>query len=314
MSAMNRRVGANDVDGVSEHLEPIRAFLSERFARVRDVEELQRGGWSSAYSFRSGRHELILRVGYHAEDFAKERYASTWHAAGVPVPDVLDLGEAFDGYYIVSRRHEGQKLADLDPSRVPRVLGHLFEVLEALRRIELPGQGYGIWTTPDADAPGRTWGEHLRGVEGRDESRLVGWREKLAARGCAALDALTLDVPETRRLVHADLLLNHLVGSNDEVTAVFDWGNAMAGDPLFDIAWIVYCIPWFPAIDRRHVLGLARRHFPGDDVDRLLPLYELHIGVASLQYQAFADDLLALEISTSSIARLLRGLEGHGSP
>ena len=308
---------------MSQHLEPIRVVLAERFEHVRDVEELQPGGWSRAYSFRSGQHGLILRVGHHAEDFNKERYAATWRVPGVPVPAVLDLGEAFDGFYIVSRRHEGQKLADLDPSRVPRVIERLFEVLVAIRLIRLPGRGFGVWTTPACDASATTWGEHLRGVGSRDETRLVGWRRKLAAhpranhafeQGCAALEELTIDLPETRGLVHADLLLNHLVDENDRVTAVFDWGNALAGDPLYDIAWILYCIPWFPAIDRRHVLALARRHFPDDDVDRLLPLYELHIGVASLQYQAFAEDLASLGTSTASISRLLLDIERPRNP
>ena len=315
-------MSAGGID-LSQHLEPIRAFLSERFELVSDVEELQPGGWSSAYSFRSGQHDLILRVGDHAEDFNKERYASTWHVAGVPVPEVLDLGEAFNGFYIVSQRHEGQKLADLDPSRVPRAIESLFEVVVAMRQIRLPGRGFGIWRTPDCNAPATTWGEHLRSVGSRDESRLVGWRRKLAAhpransafqQGCAVVEELTTDLPDTRGLVHADLLLNHLVDGDDGVTAVFDWGNALAGDPLYDIAWILYCIPWFQAIDRRHVLALARRHFPNDDVDRLLPLYELHIGVASLQYQAFAEELASLETSTASISTLLLDIDGRRSP
>jgi hygromycin-B 4-O-kinase len=308
---------------VSQHLEPVRAFLSEHFELVSDVQELQRGGWSSAYSFRSGQHDLILRVGHHAEDFGKDRHASTWHAAGVPVPEVLDLGEAFGGFYIVSQRHEGQKLADLDPRRVPRAIESLFEVLVAMRQIRLPGHGFGIWTTPDCNAPATTWAEHLRGVGSRDETRLVGWRRKLAAhpranrafqQGCAAMEELTTELPDTRTLVHADLLLNHLVDGNDRVTAVFDWGNALAGDPLYDIAWILYCIPWFPTVDRRHVRALARRHFPDDDIDRLLRLYELHIGVASLQYQAFAEELASLETSTASISTLLLDIDGRRSP
>ena len=58
-----------------------------------------------------------------------------------------------------------------------------------------------------------------------------------------------------------------------------------------------------------HVLNLARRRFPDDDVDRLLPLYELHIAVASLQYMAFADDVAGLESTPDRIARLLSTVE-----
>jgi hypothetical protein len=44
-------------------LDNVRAFLADYFGVVDDVKTLQRGGWSSAFSFRSDRRELILRLG-----------------------------------------------------------------------------------------------------------------------------------------------------------------------------------------------------------------------------------------------------------
>ncbi len=64
-----------------------------------------------------------------------------------------------------------------------------------------------------------------------------------------------------KKLGPADLLLNHFVNDTDGIEIVFDWGNALAGDPLYDIACIPFCIPWFPTIDRQHVLEFARIHF-----------------------------------------------------
>jgi hygromycin-B 4-O-kinase len=295
-------------------VDQIALFLADRYGYVDDVVVLQAGAWSSAYAFVADGRELVVRIGPHRADFDKERIAATWCEPGLPVPDVLDVGDAFDAHYIVSERRHGTKLADLPSSRVPAAMGHLFEVLAAMRRVDLPGIGYGIWQAPDTSAPASTWAEYLCGVSERDEQRLVDWRRKLSLHprandafrwGCSTLEANAHDLPTVRMLVHADLLLNHLVGPGDEITAVFDWGNAMAGDPLYDIAWIVYCIPWFPAIDRRQVLDLARRHFPDDDLDRLLPLYEMHIAVASLQYMAFADDLDGLAKTPGWIERLV---------
>lgn len=300
-------------------VEQTRQFLAERFGPVEGVTILQGGSWSSAYSFLAGTRELVLRVGHHREDFEKELIAATWGEPALPVPDVLELGEAFDCHYVVSQRHHGTKLADLEPSRVPAAIEGLFEVLASIRRVVLPGHGFGIWHGPgDVDAPASTWSEYLCRVADRDENRLVDWRYKLSLHprastafrlGCSTLQAKAGDLPAIRGLVHADLLLNHLVGSDNSITAVFDWGNALAGDPLYDIAWIVYCIPWFPAIDRQQVLDLTRQHFPDDDVDRLLALYELHIAVASLQYMAFAEDLPGLESTADRIAQLLFGEE-----
>jgi hygromycin-B 4-O-kinase len=108
--------------------------------------------------------------------------------------------------------------------------------------------------------------------------------------------------------VHADLLLNHLVADDDSIATVFDWGNAMAGDPLYDIAWILCCLPWFPTIERRQVVGLAHRHFPSGDVDRLLPLYELHVNVAAMQYLAYADEDTGLQTAAEQVDTILSTL------
>ena len=295
-------------------VDQIGRFLAERFGPVEDVATLQGGSWSSAYSFVMGTRRLVLRLGHHREDFEKEQIAATWNGPRLPVPNVLDVGDAFDCHFIVSQHHLGTKLADLEPSRVPEAIEGLFAVLASIRQVVLPGHGFGIWHAPHLDAPASTWSEYLCGVTDRDESRLVDWRYKLSLQprantafrlGCSAFQARAGDLPETRGLVHADLLLNHLVGPNNSITAVFDWGNSLAGDPLYDIAWIAYCIPWFPAIDRQQVLDLTRQHFPDDDLDRLLALYELHIAVASLQYMAFADDLAGMENTAARIAQML---------
>lgn len=297
----------------------IGAFLVERFGLVADVSVLQGGAWSSAYSFLSGERELILRLGRHREDFDKELTAATWHLHDLPVPDILEVGEAFDRHYIVSQLHHGTKLADLHASRVPAVIESLFGVLAAMRRVVLCGAGFGIWHAPDGNAPAATWSDYICGLADRDESRLVDWRHKLSVQprasnafrlGCSTLHANGARLPTRRELVHADLLLNHLVGPDNQITAVFDWGNALAGDPLYDVAWITYCIPWFPAIDRQQVLDLTRRHFPHDDIDTLLPLYELHIAVASLQYLAFAEDLTALASTADRVAQLVAASVG----
>lgn len=292
----------------------IGAFLTSRYGPIDDLMALEAGGWSSAYALRAGGRELILRLGRHREDFEKERVAATWQAHGIPIPEVLDLGEAFDGFFVISQRHHGTKLADLDATRTRQAIESLIDVLVAMRAVELPGTGFGIWLAPGCDAPARSWASYVCGVGDRDETRLVGWRGKLAAhriassafhRGVEALQSSTVEVPTARGLVHADLLLNVLVDDDDRISAVFDWGNSMAGDPLFDVAWIAYCVPWFPAIDREHVLDLARRRFPDDDIDGLIGLYELHIAVGELQYQSFNENTAGMSAAAGRIDRLV---------
>jgi hygromycin-B 4-O-kinase len=292
--------------------------LGHRFSSPTELEPLKNGAWSSAFSFRSGSDELVVRFGAHREDFEKEVIASTWRI-GLPIPEIVEIGDAFDASYIVSRRHHGQHLSDIDTARVPAVMANLLEVLATIRTIDLPGAGYGIWLAPRCDAPFASWKSYLLSVRERDETRLLNWRAKLAAypdaeatfhRGCDALESLLRDVANPRQVIHADLLLNHLIAPDNSISAVFDWGNAMAGDPLYDIAWITSCIPWFPAIDRDHVLSVARSVFGSAFDEELLKVYEFHVQLAETPYLAFADEGAQLLTTADSLAAKLAELGG----
>jgi len=292
-------------------------FLRPRFSEIDGVELLQGGEWSVAFGFSNGDQPLVARFGRHREDFEKEFVAGSWQLAGLPCPRVLDVGDAFDGSFVVSERHFGSKLADLPAGRVRLAMASLIEVLAVVRTVELSGSGFGIWLAPSCDAPAPSWFEYLVGIRERDEQRLVNWRVSLAARpavealfhrACDRLEALAIAAPYERRVVHADLLLNHLVGADNEITAVFDWGNSLAGDPLYDIAWIVFCASWFPTIDRAEVLRLAKRRFDVPGFHELIAVYELHIGVGSLQYLSFANDDEGLKIVSRQLEAILEAL------
>jgi hygromycin-B 4-O-kinase len=293
-------------------------FLEQQFARVHSVELMQGGQWSAAFAFSSGEQPFVVRFGRYREDFDKERVAAGWEVPGLPCPRVLEIGDAFDGSFVVSERHFGTKLADLPSHRVSRAVASLVDVLAAMRTVDLDGSGFGIWLAPSCNAPAPSWSDYLVSLQERDEQRLVNWRAALAARpevellfhrACDRLERLVVAVPNERCLVHSDLLLNHLVGENDEITAVFDWGNALAGDPLYDIAWIAFCVPWFPAIPRAELLRSAKLRFDVAGFDELIAAYELRIGAGALQYLAYASDDDGLRTVSMRLESLL---SAHG--
>lgn len=93
-------------------------------------------------------------------------------------------------------------------------------------------------------------------------------------------------MPDERQLIHEDLLNRNVLVNGNEITAVFDWGNAMYGDALYDTAWLLYWWPWYPQwseIDIRAALDLS------DDVDDRLFAYQLHIGLDHLAYTAATE-------------------------
>jgi hygromycin-B 4-O-kinase len=272
-------------------------FLADRFPNVSDVVQLHGGEWSRAFAFRSEDRELVARFGRYREDYEKDRIAADWATPGLPIPAVVEIGDAFGGVYAVSHRRHGEKIYDLAFDRRDAVVHELFDLLTAIHQIELPGSGFGMWDAPHCDAPHSSWPDYLVSVGDRGEDRLRHWRQRLAEhpnartvfdRGLRALGQLAPACPNIRRVVHNDLLLNVLVSADNEISAVFDWGNSLAGDPLYDVAMLYFSAHVHARIDPAQIMRVARDRIDEPDFDARVACYELHISLDAMQYLAYA--------------------------
>jgi hygromycin-B 4-O-kinase len=289
----------------------VEAFLATRFGgNAADVAPLGTGVWSKAFAFRRAGHDYVIRFGAHQEDFFKDRLAARYASPALPIPRVVELGEAFGGYYAISERVFGTYIDDVDETQMRALLPSLFAALDAARLADLSGTtGYGAWDA-DGTAPYPSWRAALVDVANdRPIDRIHGWRERLAASPVGVgpfeeayghLLALTDHVPAERHLIHSDLLHYNVLVEADRITGVLDWGCGMYGDFLYDLAWLCFWQPWYPAWQRIDFRGEATRHYAAIGLDvphfeERLRCCQLHIGLAGQAYQAYAGDWTDLQ-------------------
>lgn len=293
---------------------------------VEDLEELPGGFWSSAWAYRADGHDLVLRLGTVPEGFAADVDAQRHRRPGLPIPRVLAVGEAFDGFsYAVSERARGRFLETVGPDEADVVGPTIASLLAALRSVpedERAGDG----RTAGVGAAEDGWRAWLRaGLVDDPSSRVGGWRRTLAAdpstealfRACEArIDDLLDACPERRDLIHSDLLHRNVLVNQDasEVTAVFSWKCATRGDFLYDVAWCTFWSAWYPGIAAadvgRRVLDAAD---PGDQafVDAAVRhhCYELQIGASHLGWYVWTDDRAELSRCADRLGQILeRGI------
>jgi len=300
--------------------EAFRFVASYYGRRAADVSVLGAGEWSRAYAFVLDGREAVIRFGHHVEDFRKDQVMAAHSSASLPVPSVLEIGAAGDGYFAVSERAHGDPLDDLDGPGMRAVLPGLLAALDALRDTAVPGtRGYGIWT-PDGTGPAPSWAQALLAIS-EETPRVPGWRAALAAspvgmrpfdQGYAQLQELAPGLPDERHVIHGDLVNHNVLVQGSEVTAVLDWGNALYGDWLYDAAWLIYWWPWFPQWHDIDITAELERHWaeqgglpPG--LHHRLRAYLLHIGLDAMAYNAYCgpdrrDDLVR---TASQIAGLI---------
>jgi hygromycin-B 4-O-kinase len=291
--------------------EDVNAFLVGRFGcDVSEVSTLGQGAWSRAYSFRRGGAEYIVRFSALDEDFHKDRIAAVYNSPNLPIPVVVEIGETGDGFFAISERATGGFLDDLDGGEMRRMLPSLFAALDAARRVDLSSStGYGIWGA-NGNATHATWRAALLAIaEDRPGERTYGWQERLRSsptgsgpfnEALSRLDALILDDAPDRHLIHSDLLNFNVLVEYARISAVIDWGCAMYGDFLYDLAWFEFWSPWYPAWRGINFRQEAARHYAA--IGLIVPRFEerlnccqIHIGLAAQAYNAFMERWDALE-------------------
>ena len=292
----------------------VSTFLTERFGEVQNFARLRFGEWSAAYAFTTSEEDLVVRLGAYREDYEKDRLASGWAGVDLPIPNVCEIGEALGGFYAISTRMRGVALDDLPPADLRGALPSLFGALGAVGRAELAGSGYGVWSAPGFDAPHPTWADFLTAVPSRRDERVEGWhvglaRESGAARvfdrATRAIEALAPRCGARRNLVHGDLLAGNVLVLNRAIAGVLDWGNALAGDPLYDFAWLVFWSPWHPGLDRELLVEEARRSWDDENFDARFRCYLLHVGVDGMQYDAATRRFEELRRASDEVSALL---------
>ncbi len=287
----------------------VERWLAARHAGVAitGLTPLAGGFWSSAYAYRAGDDELVLRLGDMDEGYRIDEAAMRFASPDLPVPALLARGHAFDGFFAISRRHYGRFIETAPEAEASAIGNAMARLLRALRAAPVkPDEGV-TWYEPGAKGS-TTWHDWLRGgITDDGAARTGGWREKLRAkpridalfRSCESrIHGLLPSCPERRDLVHSDLLHQNVLVADDDpsrVTAVFSWKCSARGDFLYDVAWCTVWSPWHPAIAGANLWQRTLEAPDLGDTDLAdAPLrhhcYELQIAAAHLGWYARIDD------------------------
>ncbi len=298
------------------------AFLTSHLGtEPSEVLHIGEGAWSRCFGFRWDDEDLVIRFGNYVSDFQKDQLANTYTTPDLPIPEVLDIGQAFDGYYAISTRVHGVPLESLSKTRWLAIVPAVVSALEAMRTTDLSSSlGFGGWGT-EGNASHSSWSSRLLSVgDDTPNQRGHGWRERLAAspQGDATFvwgfDLLknVIDDSVPRCLLHCDLINRNVLVNEDKISGVFDWGCSIYGDHLYELAAFEFWAPWFTKLNMQYLRSeIERRWFevgyaPENKELRLMACY-LHIGLEHLAYHAHLGNWTTLSAVAERMRTLVSG-------
>ena len=286
-------------------------------AEINDLQPISGGFWSSAFGYRVGTQELILRFSDMAEGFQIDKAAMRFTRPNLPVPKVIETGQALGFNYAISERHFGRFIETTSADEGDRVGNSLASLLAALRSVPTTLEDNVVWYETESSVDSwHSW--LLNGLKDNSNDHVSGWRSKIAQqpeidqvfRACESrIQELLPSCPERRDLLHGDLLHQNVLVSEDasQITAVFSWKCSALGDFLFDVAWCTFWSDWHPGIAASDIWNrtLAAPDLTQADLEdaALRHLcYELQIGASHLGWNAWIDNQKDLE----AVARVLK--------
>lgn len=251
------------------------------------------GLWSRAFTFEARGRKYVVRFSAIRSDFDKDRLVAAWAPPQLRVPPIIDIGPAFAGFYAISEWAPGTALEDRDEAQMRVVLPSLLASLDVLRGIDVSStSGYGIWEV-------ETGGQHSNWRDFVSEPGETPRRTLISASPSglgsfdecfAVMDDLAAACTEDRHLVHNDLIYRNVRVSDERISAMLDWGAALFGDFLYDIAVLSFWSAWYTRWSAIDIAGEVRAHYAkiGLDVPRFrerLRCYELHVGLSGQHFQ-----------------------------
>jgi hygromycin-B 4-O-kinase len=112
--------------------------------------------------------------------------------------------------------------------------------------------------------------------------------------------------------VHSDLLHRNVLVEHGRITALLDWGSSFIGDFLYDIAWLAFWQPWYPAWSGIDFAAAARTHYGAtglvvEHFAERLRCYELRIATSNQEWFAQRGDTANLERVAARTMELAQG-------
>ena len=264
-------------------------FLESAFPFRGPLRQLTEGEESRAFAFDAGEEAFVVRVNATAEGFEMDRLIGTALSdSAIPLPDVVLIAPLEDNRFAcVSQRLPGDTLQALPKGGALAFGSGIAQTLDQLAGLDrtilnrLTGSPLmatqASWPDFVAMVARLDWRQASTGAH----NSIDRWTDLVA--GCVT------SLPQRQGLVHGDFGSNNVLVQDGLISGVLDWSEARIGDPLYDVANILFWRSWLDCMEQQC------RYFEQLEPWRLaereiLTCYQLRIGLETLHEAFTAGD------------------------
>lgn len=295
----------------------VNKFLSNKYGEhINNLEPVGFGEWSQAFYFTVNGLHKVIRFNKYDNDFYCDLNASKFNSVYLPIPKIEEIGTGLDLKFAISNRIHGEMLDKIDD--IKPLIPSLLEMFNALRMADTStSSGFGGWDK-NGNGVHPSWHKFLIGVN-KPTDRVAGWEENLKKdnfafdlfeKGFVKMESLIKFCPEMRALVHNDLLHFNVLVKDNRIAGVIDWGCALYGDPLYDLAMFTTWQFYYPFLAGVDFIKIYKEYFKDKNIEDVnfeerLECYQLHLLLDSVIYQSHKENKDFLNLSLNRLKELI---------
>ncbi|KKU80121.1 MAG: Aminoglycoside phosphotransferase [Candidatus Amesbacteria bacterium GW2011_GWA2_47_70] len=272
------------------------------------------------------RRKVIIRISRseHPRFEAEKKAIGLARQAGVPAPEVLLVDrvstDGSDLTFSIERKMDGVALQSLggefDRYKLKVVIGEAGRVLAKLHGVMV--SSFGGLDRGEKDTY-KSWSEFIYRVE-RKRGRIIEAGEKVGV-DMAQIDTALKTLRGNEELysnvrphlLHGDFSIKHFMIKDDHLVGIIDFENCKGGDPVYDFAWFDYFfgkdipLEWLKK-------GYAVPEVFGNNFDRKLLLYRLHLGLGFIDYYEEQNNKPGMDHTKIKLEEDLKNLDVINPP
>jgi len=238
------------------------------------------------------------------DNFYRDKTSNQWSSPHLPIPEIIKIDSYQNHYYAISPFFQGEPFENLLVAALEQTLPDFLSMMTALQTINLDSiKGFGR-LIPTGQGAYVSWTEALLDVNNDHPYNLNhGWKKILSEIPemqlkfnyfYKKLSELVQFCPSKKSLIHSDLLYQNLLVHDFKISAVLDWGCAMVGDPVYDIALIAFFEPWFPAFTQVNLIQKIQQSYLNQSSEnhqnfsQRMVAYQIHLTLDNIAHCAFS--------------------------
>ena len=257
-------------------------IIKRIYPQATNIQKMNEGLVSQTYYFKNLGISFVFQISTDKLGYEKENYVFKTFSKDISVKNILKIENYQDDiYYCISEYIDAKRLHDLTTYEIKEKIFDIMDILETMKNINIDyNKGYGYFDSK-GDAPYGSWKGFIQAVINDKEYKFYNIdmkKNNVIEKSLNEIEKYYNILDERKCLIHGDFG-SYNVLSNDKTIFLIDWSLGLYGDPLYEIANVLF---WNEKCLNPLIKEINKKIITDDNIRLKIYIYMLRTGLEEI--------------------------------